>query len=293
MEYNFDYKQNKLQIRGVKNFDLKHIFECGQCFRWKREEDGSYTGVAFNRVVNVFQDGNDVEIRNTNIQDFKDIWFSYFDLGRDYDEVKSNIAKDDIMKQAIEFGSGIRLLRQDFPEVFISYIISANNRIPRISKSIEILSEKFGRKLIWNNKIYYTFPSLEKLSNASLEDIAESKAGFRCKYIKQGASDARQYDVLGCIQQYKTSDARDELMEIKGIGPKIADCILLFTGTKYNVFPTDVWIKRVMEELYFKREASIKEIQEFVRDYFGEYAGFAQQYLFYYARENKIGVSQS
>ena len=290
MEYNVDYKNNKVQIVGVKNFDLKHIFECGQCFRWKREEDGSYTGVAFNKVVNVSQMGDTVEISNTNVQDFKDIWFSYFDLGRDYDKVKSNIAKDDVMKRAIEFGSGIRLLRQEFPEVFISYIISANNRIPRISKSIEILSEKFGRRLMWNNKIYYTFPSLEKLSRASLEDIKECKAGFRCKYIEQAVDDAIKYDAWGCIQQYKTKEARNELMEIKGIGPKIADCILLFTGTKYDVFPTDVWIKRVMEELYFKREASIQEIQEFVEDYFGEYAGFAQQYLFYYARENKIGV---
>ena len=156
LEYNFDYEQNKIQIKGVKNFNLKHIFECGQCFRWKKEKDGSYTGVAFNRVVNVSQKGDEVEITNTNMQDFKDIWFSYFDLGRDYDEVKKNVAKDDIMKRAVEFGSGIRLLKQDFPEVFISYIISANNNIPRISKSIETLSQKFGRRLVWNNKIYYT-----------------------------------------------------------------------------------------------------------------------------------------
>ena len=231
-----------------------------------------------------------MEISNTSIQDFKDIWFSYFDLGRDYDEVKRNIAKDEIMKRAVEFGSGIRLLKQDFPEMLVSYIISANNNIPRISKSIEILSQKFGRKLIWDDKIYYTFPSLKKLSCASLEEIEESKAGFRCKYIKQGANDAIERNVLGCIKEYKTSDARDELMKIKGVGPKVSDCILLFTGTKYDVFPTDVWVKRVMEELYFKREAKMKEIQEFVADYFGEYAGFAQQYLFYYARENKISI---
>lgn len=279
---------NKIIIKNVKDFDVKKTFECGQCFRWKRESDGSYKGVAFGKAIIVRNVGNDVEIENTNICDFKNIWYSYFDLGRDYDKIKACIAKDDIMREAIKFGNGIRLLKQDLEELLISFIISANNTIPRISKSIDMLSQNYGRRIYLKGDIYYTFPSLERLSKLNLDELSKCKVGFRSKYIMESA-------IIGVRMKYLTmlqSDekAREILMKFSGVGPKVADCILLFSGIRQDVFPVDVWIKRVMEKLYFKREASLKEIQEFVKDYFGEYAGFAQQYLFYYARENKIGV---
>ncbi len=280
----------KVIIKNVENFDLKQIFECGQCFRWKKEQDNSYTGVAFGKVINIREIGHNIEIKNTNNQDFKNIWYRYFDLDRDYNKIKECISKDDIMKKAIEFGSGIRLLNQDIQELLISFIISANNRIPRISKSIDFLSEKFGRKIYVKDKIYYSFPSIEKLACVSLEEMSECKIGFRGKYIKESARIEMKKEYLKMIKNKDTDNARELLMKFSGVGPKIADCVLLFSGTKRDVFPTDVWIKRIMEELYFKREASLKEIQEFVKDYFGEYAGFAQQYLFYYAREKRIGA---
>ena len=291
MIYEFNNKENKMILEDVKNFNVEHIFECGQCFRWKKEDDESYTGVAYNKVINVKSDNNRVEIRNTNIQDFKNIWYEYFDLNRDYDEIKEKICKDDIIKKAIDFGSGLRLLKQNPHETLISYIISANNNIPRITGSIDMLSQKLGRKVIYNNKEYYTFPTLKKIANTSVESLKTTKIGFRARYIQVTAKDELEMDFLNHIHDYDTKVARKILQNYVGVGEKVADCTLLFSGLKYDVFPTDVWVKRIMEELYLGKDASFKEIQQFAKEYFGEYAGFAQQYLFYYARENKIGAN--
>lgn len=282
-------KENKVVIEDIKNFNTKHIFECGQCFRWNKEKDGSYTGVAFSKVVNVKSTDCTVEISNTNVEDFKNIWYEYFDLGRNYDEIKECICKDEVMDKAIKYGSGIRLLNQDIAELLISFIISANNKISRISKSIEILSQKFGRKILYNDKVYYTFPKLQSIADATIPELEETKAGFRCKYIQKSAKFEVEEGCLDILNGEDTGNARKILQIFPGVGPKVADCILLFSGIKKNVFPTDVWVKRVMEELYFGREATLGEIQRFAKEYFGEYTGFAQQYLFYYARENGIG----
>ena len=292
MIYEFDSKENMMILDEIENFNVEHIFDCGQCFRWKKENDGSYTGVAYNKVINVKSKGNKVEIRNTNIQDFKNIWYNYFDLNRDYSEIKKHICKDDIMKKAIEFGSGLRILKQDSREVLMSYIISANNNIPRIMGSIDSLSKKLGRKLIYKDKEYYTFPTLKKISNASIELLKDTKIGFRARYIKGTAKDESEANFLNHARDYDTEVARKVLQKYVGVGEKVADCTLLFSGIKHDVFPTDVWVKRIIEELYIGREATLKEIQQFAKDYFGEYAGFAQQYLFYYARENKIGIKK-
>lgn len=292
MRFKILEKENKIIIEDIKNFNAKQVFECGQCFRWARDEDGSYTGVAFNKVINVKSADNRVEISNTNIEEFKNIWYDYFDLGRDYDRIKEYICKDRVMKKAIEYGSGIRLLRQSREELLISFIISANNKISRISNSIEILSRKFGRKVFYNGSIYYTFPKIKSIANATLEELDDIKAGFRCKYIKSSAKLEQKRCCLEMLDDEDTSNARKILQVFPGVGPKVADCILLFGGIKRDVFPTDVWVKRVMEQLYFGREATLGEIQNFAREYFGEYAGFAQQYLFYYARENNIGVGK-
>ncbi|MBP5426675.1 MAG: 8-oxoguanine DNA glycosylase [Clostridiales bacterium] len=292
MRFKILSQENKVIIEDVKDFNLKHIFGCGQCFRWHEEKDGSYTGVAFNKVINIKSRDNILEINNTNVEDFKSIWYEYFDLSRDYEEIKRCVCKDDVMKKAIEFGSGIRLLNQSKKELLISFIISANNKISRISNSIELLSQKFGRKIFYNGKEYYTFPRLQSIACAKLEDLEKIKAGFRCKYIQNSAEIEMEEMYLKTLEYKKTKDARKILQSFPGVGPKVADCILLFSGIKRDVFPTDVWVKRVMEELYFKREATLSEIQTFASEYFGEYAGYAQQYLFYYARENGIGVAK-
>lgn len=279
-------------VEGVRDFDPVHTFECGQCFRWERLPDGSFTGIVKNKVINLkLQDGIMV-LKNTDIEDFKGIWFDYFDLGRNYTEIKKQLSqKDEYMKKAVEFGWGIRILRQDIWETLISFIISANNRIPMIIKVVAALSQMYGKELNMDGDGFYSFPEPEQLAEAVLDRLQACRGGFRCKYISDSSKLIREGVVeLDKLVGMNTADARCMLELLPGVGKKVADCTLLYSGTKYDVFPTDVWVKRVMEELYFKREASFKEIQDFAAEYFGELAGFAQQYLFYYARENKIGV---
>lgn len=293
MEYKgFHVKQesNKVIIENVRDFDPVHIFECGQCFRWIRHKD-TYTGVAKGKVVNVGYNEDRLEIENASIDDFVNIWFDYFDLGRDYAKVKRCLAKDEVMKEAVKFGKGIRILRQDLWETLISFIISANNRIPKIMKTVEAISKAYGEEIIFDGKKYYSFPEVDKLAQVNVKQLEQCHGGYRCRYIVQTAAMVRDIVVdlsrLACMD---TIEARNELMKFPGVGNKVADCTLLYSGTRYDVFPTDVWVKRVMEELYFKRNASFKEIQDFARERFGRLAGFAQQYLFYYARECKIGA---
>jgi N-glycosylase/DNA lyase len=252
--------------------------------------------VVRDRAVNVScaNDGKELVIENSSAKDFVDLWYHYFDLGRDYSRIKSMLSrKDGVMKKAVEFGEGIRLLRQDLWEIIISFIISANNRIPMIMKVIKVLSENYGDRIMLGNKSYYTFPVIDRFANENINALRICGGGFRCKYILETSRMIKNGEVdINNLYKVNTGEAREILKKFPGIGPKVADCILLYSGIKYNVFPTDIWVKRVMEELYFRRPASFKEIQEFANDYFNSYAGFAQQYLFYYARENKIGTGK-
>jgi N-glycosylase/DNA lyase len=289
--YKISQDGNRVIVRNIKDFNAVHTFECGQCFRWIRQEDGSYTGVSRGKILNASVNDDTLILKNTNLEDFKNIWFDYFDLGRDYGQVKEAVMRDDIMKEAAAFGWGIRLLKQDIWETLISFIISSNNRIPRIMKTVGVISKIYGEKLEMDGEEYYSFPEVSKLTQSSLEHLEVCKGGFRCKYILNSSRMIGEGEInLNEIPQLDTDRAREELMKFPGVGPKVADCVLLYSGTKYDVFPTDVWVKRVMEELYFKREAGFKEIQDFAGKYFGNLAGFAQQYLFYFAREKKIGT---
>jgi N-glycosylase/DNA lyase len=290
--YDIHQENNKTIVENIKDFNPIHIFECGQCFRWIREDDGSYTGVVRDKVVNVDYIEKKLIIINSSINDFINLWYHYFDLGRDYSEIKRILSnKDNIMQKAIEFGNGIRLLQQELWETLISFIISANNRIPMIMRVISSLSKNFGEEIFFNGKVHYTFPGVDSLADECIETLQVCRGGFRCKYIK-GTSDMVKKGLINLSNIYmvSTNEARDMLKIFPGVGPKVADCTLLYSGAKYDVFPTDVWVKRVMEELYFHRETSLKEIQEFAKNYFGPLAGFAQQYLFYFARENRIGA---
>lgn len=286
-------QDGKVIVNNVRDFNPVHTFECGQCFRWIRQEDGSYTGVVKGKAVTVRYKNEEFEISNSTVEDFKNIWFDYFDLGRDYSEIKRKLSKDEIMKKAIEFGYGIRLLRQELWETLISFIISANNRIPMIMKVVETISHMYGSEITIDGKSYYAFPDVDKLAASALEQLEMCRGGFRCKYILKTAQMVKDGDVnLAGLAGKTTDEAREELKKFPGVGNKVADCTLLYSGSKFDVFPTDVWVKRVMEELYFGRPATFSEIQSFAADYFGELAGFAQQYLFYYAREHKIGTGK-
>ena len=286
-------KNNQIILEGIsENFEPKHVFECGQCFRWLREDDGSYTGVVHGKVINVKKENDLIIFDNTNKEDFENIWFDYFDLGRNYGEIKNQLkVMDEYLEKATEFGQGIRILQQDGWEMLISFIISANNRIPMIQRAINNLSERYGKFIgEYRGKKYYAFPTPEELSTVSVEDIRACQTGFRDKYIKSVVDyvNENNEDVLS-YRKLDTSECIKELVKFNGVGPKVADCIALFGMQKYDTFPVDVWVKRVMEEFYVEDNLSLPKIRKFALDKFGDLAGFAQQYLFYYARELGIG----
>lgn len=283
--------ENGVVLEAVEDFELAHVFECGQCFRWNEEKDGSYTGVAFERVINLKKENNNIYIDNTNLEDYQNIWHKYFDLDRNYGEIKNILGNlDETMKTSVEFGHGIRILKQDEWEILISFITSANNRIPMIKKAIEALSENYGEPIgEYRGKKYYGFPKPEKLYNLSLEDIQFKGVGFRGKYILSAAKLVAEKTVdIYNLRNLRTKEAREQLILFPGVGPKVSDCIMLFSMDKEDAFPIDVWVKRVMEYFYVPEGTSLKKIQSFAQDKFGTLAGFAQQYLFYYARELKI-----
>lgn len=280
-------KDNSVIIKNIKDFNPTHTFMCGQCFRWDVEEDGSYTGIAHGKVVNISHIENDIVIKNTNIDDVENIWIDYLDLKRDYDEIKNNFSCDENLKRAMDFGGGIKILNQDIFECLISFIISTQNGIPRIKKIVSAMSELFGDKIEYDNKTYHSFPDIENLAGITEKDLEPLKAGYRAGYIVDAVKKVKSGEVdIYSLKDMSTSDARCELMKIKGVGPKVADCVLLFSAGKSDAFPIDVWVQRIMRSLYCGEDAKIKDIQDFASSNFGKYAGIAQQYLFYYAREN-------
>ena len=286
-------KEQKYILENIDSFELRDIFDCGQCFRWNEENNGSYTGVFKENVLNVKKEQNRVIFQGICKGDFKAIVEEYFDLNRDYEQIKEELSKiDKNMEASIKYGKGIRILNQDLWETIISFIISANNNIPRIKGIIERLSQNYGKEINWNNKKYYTFPTAEDLKNVTVEDYRNLGLGFR---------DIRLYETTKMILDKKvdlnkmrknlnTLEVREELLRLSGVGPKVADCILLFSDLKrLEVFPIDVWVRRVMNDLYIKNpdetKVSKKQIEKIAQDKFGNLAGIAQQYLFYWRRE--------
>lgn len=291
-DYEF-VEENKdgVVIGGIKNFDLHNVFECGQCFRWNKTETGSYIGVAFGKVREVDKINNDLIMYNTCLKEFYEIWEDYFDLKRDYSDIKEVLSTDPVLKESIEFGSGIRILRQDPFELTISFIISANNRIPMIKKAIQNICEKWGNKIEYKGGEYYTFPSLGQLNNVTVEELEKCSTGFRAKYIADTVKKICNKEMnLIEIKELNDDECHKKMQEFMGVGPKVADCIILFSMQKYSVFPVDVWVKRAMQHFYLAPEVSLPKIRKFARDKFGELSGFAQQYLFYWARENNIKI---
>ena len=281
------------RLKYPKTFNLENIFECGQCFRWNKQEDGSYTGVFKENVLNVKQEGNDFVFKGICNGNISTIIEEYFDLNRNYEEIKNILSNiDESMATSIKYGEGIRILNQDLWEMIISFIISANNNIPRIKGIIERLSTKYGKEIIWEGKSYYTFPTPNELRDVTVEDYRKLGLGFR---------DIRLYETVHMVLDGKvdlekialekdTLKVREQLLCLSGVGPKVADCILLFSTLKrLEVFPIDVWVRRVMNDLYIKNpdenKVNKKEIERLATEKFGNLAGIAQQYLFYWKRE--------
>ena len=280
-------------LKNPDSFNLEHIFECGQCFRWNKQEDGSYTGIFKGNVLNVKQEGNNFVFKGICKDNIDEVIKEYFDLNRNYDEIKNILKKiDKNIEVSIKAGEGIRLLNQDLWETIVSFIISANNNIPRIKGIIERLSVKYGKEIVFEGKSYYTFPTPSELSKVTVEEFRNLGLGFR---------DIRLYETVHIVLDGKvnlekmkleknTSFIKEELLKLSGVGPKVADCILLFSTLKrLEVFPIDVWVRRVMNELYIKNEdenkVKPKQIEKIAIERFGDLAGMAQQYLYYWKRE--------
>ena len=286
-------KAQEYVLDNCKSFEPKHIFECGQCFRWDKEIDGSYTGIFGNNVLNVSKNNNSIIFKGMCEKDIKETCIQYFDLNRNYEEIKLELSKiDDNLKTSIEYGNGIRILNQDLWETIISFIISANNNIPRIKGIINRISQKYGKEIVYNNKSYYTFPTPEELSKASVEDLRNVGLGFRDIRVYKTTQKIynKEFDLEKLQQEKDTNIIREKLLTLDGVGPKVADCIILFSTLKrFDVFPIDVWVRRVMNELYIKNEdetkVNKKDIEQLAREKYGNLAGIAQQYLFFWKRE--------
>jgi N-glycosylase/DNA lyase len=298
------------------DFDCRQIFTCGQCFRWKKDGEW-WKGVAGGRFLKIrsglpggfIAAAGDVRDPGEESCGGGDsgagaaageaglgrFWRNYFDLDTDYGVIKEYLGgTDENLKKAAEYGSGIRLLRQEPFETLISFIISANNNIPRISKCIEALCRKYGRAIGVdpdNGETLYAFPESEALAALTPEEVSETcHAGYRCPYIVKAA---RQY-----IERGGDIDRPETYI---GVGPKVAACVSLFTGKDFDSFPVDVWVRRLIGELYFSEPGeacpeggpSVREVQDFVKEHFPKYGGYAQQYLFYWRRDTDKDKNQS
>ena len=264
--------ENFILIPDVRDLDLEQTLDCGQSFRWTKQDDGSFSGVAFGKYVNISLDGTDMVIKNAAPEDEK-IWREYFDLELDYGKIRGDISKlHPVLEEAARYAPGIRILRQEPYEALCTFIISQNNNIKRIKGIVARLCESFGDEI---DEGVYTFPTAERLAELTPDDLAPLRAGFRNRYIIDSAKKVASGEVD--LELCKTADyeaARAELMKITGVGVKVADCTLLFGMHRVEAFPVDVWMKRAMEKLFPGMTAND----------FGEYAGIAQQYIFHYSR---------
>ena len=260
-------------------FDLKNTFDCGQCFRWDENPDGSFSGIVKGKETRVFRDGGRIIIENCTEQNFNNIWKSYFDLDTAYDDIRTELKElcPDLIP-AIDSINGIRILRQEPWEALCSFIISQNNNIPRIKGIVSRLCESFGEPCGKG----YTFPSAEVIARLSPEDLAPLRAGFRARYITDAAQKVSSGAVdLDKLLNVPIDDCRKSLMTITGVGVKVADCTILYGLHRLEAFPIDVWMKKALSTMFSGLDPSS----------LGRYAGIAQQYIFHYSRLNPHLVS--
>lgn len=255
-----------------QNFDIRRTFLCGQCFRWSEDENGAFSGIAGGKELTVTQSGSEITLHDIDEQDIP-FWENYFDVGTDYAAYITMLSADETLKKACASAPGIRILRQEPFETLISFIISQNNNIPRISGIIGRLCENFGEKTA-NGR---AFPTVEQLSGVTPEDLAPLRAGFRARYICDAVRRVGSGEVdFAEIDALPLAEAREKLKLITGVGDKVADCVLLFAFHKTDAFPKDVWVKRLMAEFY---PDGLPECTRGIE-------GIAQQYLFDYVRNS-------
>lgn len=275
----------------IKNVDinLKDTVTCGQCFRFFPCEDESYTMILSDRVINIKQSGRNLIVESNNENNLENVIREYFDLNRDYVLLNKELLSFDLtLKDCIEGSKGLKILKQEPFEMLISYIISQNNKVTRISNSINFISQKYGKKVEFKNNIYYLFPSFEQIKNIDMDTLKEAKVGFRVKYIIEALNYIKEGNLdIQKIKDLDTDEALAYLERVKGIGPKVASCILLFGYSRFDVFPIDTWVKKAMCDLYKDIKPNQKEIGKFAKEKYGKNCGLALQYMYHYMRNKK------
>ena len=260
-----------IKITGISELSLPETLDCGQCFRWKPDENGNWRGTVHGVCRSIRQERQGITILGANEEEFSSVWYDYFDLGRDYDALKKDFAECEILHEACEFAPGIRVLHQEPWEAFITFIISQNNNIARIKGIVERICAAFGSEI---EEGIYAFPTPEQLSKAAADDFVKLGCGYRAEYLVFAANEVESGRLdLSALAKAPTSEARRRLLEVHGIGPKVADCVLLYGLGKTDCCPADVWMKRVINTLGGSMPSCVKD-----------YAGIAQQFLFHYAR---------
>ena len=267
-------------LRGVTDFNAYRVFDCGQSFRFD-ERGGTIDGVAFGRRIKLSQSGDVVKILGATAADYAEIWEKYLGLDEDYGAINADVCArfgvyNNVINDAVKAASGIRILRQDHWEALCSFIISQNNNIPRIKKIVSDMSRALGEKKEAFGEEYYAFPSPEAVLDAGIPALNALKMGFRSKYVTDAAARVIDGRVdLSAVEGMSFEEGEEYLMQICGVGKKVADCTLLFGYHKTEAFPVDVWIRRVLEK-YYPDGIDMQNL--------GKYAGIAQQYLFCYER---------
>lgn len=272
MDYSTVIQTDKgVELRDIRCFELADILDCGQSFRWKPEAQDTYTGFAQERFLRISKQGSTVLFHNISMEDFEGFWRNYFDLDRDYGDLQELFMQDPVMAKAVAFAPGIRVLRQHSWEALCSFILSQNNNIIRIKGLVERLCENFGKPIDQG----FGFPAPQALAQLDVEDLAPVRSGFRAKYVIDAARRVSGGELdLTEVYSLPLEEARSQLQQIHGVGPKVADCALLYGFGRAEVIPMDVWMKRALAGLY----------PEGFPDKLRPWAGLAQQYLFHYVR---------
>jgi N-glycosylase/DNA lyase len=288
---NYLTDKNNLVLEAVEDFDIEEILECGQCFHFSKISDKEYELLNYGRYLHIKQEADRVTLFDTDAEAYESLWSNFFDMKTNYGDIKNRLKTADTrLTSAIDAKPGVRILNQDFFETLISFIISQNKQIPHIKQIVHTLSERYGDAIDIHGRTVHSFPTAERLNAVTEDELRECRVGFRAPYIKDavtkvfnGTIDERS------LRSMNSTDCMNTLMTIKGVGPKVASCVMLFSLGKRDSFPIDVWMKRIMENMYFDGPAKKEDIEALAKKLYGGDSGYAQQYLFYYGRELNIG----